>query len=61
MIQGDRARNRPVALDATGERESRVAPGLAEGDEVVVYPGDAIADGVRIGRHMSDASPGGGG
>ena len=56
-IQGDRARKRAVALDARGERESTVASGLVEGEEVVVYPGDAIADGIRIGRRTQDAPP----
>ena len=48
VVEDGRARRRAVAVGARGERESVIDAGLAEGTQVVVYPSDAIADGVRV-------------
>jgi HlyD family secretion protein len=48
VVESGRARRRAVAVSARGERESVIDRGLAEGTQVVVYPSDAIADGVRV-------------
>lgn len=47
---------RQVALE-TGARNDRfveVLSGLSEGDAVIVHPGDAVADGVRVSRAEFD-------
>lgn len=48
VVEGGRARRRAVDLDERGPRESVVAAGLVPGDSVIVYPGDAVAEGVRV-------------
>lgn len=48
VVEDGRARRRAVAVGARGERESVIDAGLAAGTQVVVYPSDAIADGVRV-------------
>jgi HlyD family secretion protein len=48
VVERGRAQRRAVAVGARGERESVIDTGLAEGTQVVVYPSDAIADGVRV-------------
>ena len=42
------ARKRLVELQRRGQREAAVASGLAPGVAVIMYPSDAIADGVRV-------------
>ena len=48
VVEDGRARRRAVDVGARGEREAAIHAGLAEGTRVVVYPSDAIADGVRV-------------
>ena len=43
-----RARRRAVTLGQLSGREAEILDGLAEGETVVVHPGDRIAEGVRI-------------
>jgi HlyD family secretion protein len=45
-----RARKRPVTLSRRTGLEAAVKTGLQPGERVVVFPGDAIGDGVRITR-----------
>lgn len=45
---GRRARLQPVAVGERTGREAEILDGLAPGQEVVVHPSDAVADGVRI-------------
>jgi len=45
---GGKAGLREVQLGEWGERFVEVLDGLAEGDEVVAYPSDAVTDGTRI-------------
>lgn len=48
VVEGGRARLRPVTLvDRTGE-QAWIARGLRAGEQVILYPGDAVADGVRV-------------
>ena len=49
-VEDGRARLRPVEAGLRGAREVEVAGGLAEGDEVVLYPGNELAEGRRIRR-----------
>ena len=48
VVEAGRARLRPVTLaDRTGE-QAWIAQGLRAGEQVILYPGDAVADGVRV-------------
>ena len=47
-VDHDRARKRQVVSPRRSAREALVERGLAEGDTVVLYPTDAIADGVAV-------------
>lgn len=47
-LEAGRARLREVEVGALGEREAEVLAGLAEGDLVVLYPGDAVGDGTAV-------------
>jgi HlyD family secretion protein len=47
-LQGGRARLTPIRLGEGGERYRAVRAGLAPGDRVVLFPGDALQDGARV-------------
>jgi len=47
-IHGDRAHKRTIELGHRGDREAEVLSGIAEGDRVVVHPGDRLTDGARV-------------
>lgn len=49
LVDG-RARLAKVRIDRRNEDFAEVLGGLAEGDAVVIYPGDRLADGVRVTR-----------
>lgn len=48
VVSGGRVALREVEVGRTNGRETAILGGLNEGERVVVYPGDAIADGVRV-------------
>lgn len=48
QVQDGRARLRVVSLGRRGDRTSWVASGLTDGDRVIAYPSDALADGTRV-------------
>lgn len=48
VIEDGRARQREVMVADRNGREAWIASGLRAGERVIVYPGDAIADGVRV-------------
>jgi len=43
-----RARLRIIELGARNFEWAHVSEGLAEGEDVILYPGDRLADGVRV-------------
>ena len=47
-VAGSRAVTRRVEIGKANAEQAQVLGGLAEGDEVVVYPGDRVRDGVRV-------------
>lgn len=49
-IEGDTARRVPVEVGHRGEKFVEITRGLSPGDEVAVYPGDRVKDGIRIER-----------
>lgn len=48
VVSGGRLELRLLELGLRGAREAEVVSGLAEGDEVVLYPGNALAEGSRV-------------
>lgn len=48
MVEDGVARERAVVIGERNQREAQVLDGLEIGDPVVLYPGDNIADGVRV-------------
>ena len=48
VIENGRARLRPVHTGPSSGSETQVVDGLAEGDSVILYPGDRIRDGDRV-------------
>ena len=47
-IEGGRARLRRVEIGAVGEDAAQVRGGLTAGTRVVLYPGDAMREGLRV-------------
>jgi HlyD family secretion protein len=47
-IVSGRARTKAVQVPRRGPLDSRLTSGLQEGDRVVLYPSDAVREGVRI-------------
>jgi HlyD family secretion protein len=50
VVEGDRARKRVIKVPRRNGTEAMVEDGLRPGDEVVVYPSDALKDGSRLLR-----------
>ena len=48
VVEGGRARQREVAVGPGSGLLTEIVAGLEEGDSVIVHPGDAVADGVRV-------------
>ena len=48
VVSDGRAHKRGVALSGRSESEAAVTKGLAKGEQVILFPGDAIADGVPV-------------
>lgn len=48
VLDGSRARLRDVQIGHTNGLETEIVGGLREGERVIVYPGDKVADGVRV-------------
>lgn len=57
VVEGGRARLRPLRLEARETRLAWVRSGLREGEVVIVYPAPAVADGVRVGVRTLTAVP----
>lgn len=47
-VESGRARVRRLHLGRGNDREALVLDGLAEGDRVILYPGDTLTDGRRV-------------
>ena len=48
VVDGGRARLRPVELGGRNEGQAWIRKGLGPGDTVVIYPPAGVADGVRV-------------
>jgi HlyD family secretion protein len=49
-----RARRTPVTIGHRNDRFAEVLAGVTQSDRVVVYPGDAVRDGVRVAATRAD-------
>jgi HlyD family secretion protein len=49
VVADGRAWQRIVEIGRSSSTESEVLDGLSDGDEVILYPGDRIRDGLRVG------------
>lgn len=58
QVQNRRANLRRVVTGRSGEFETEVREGLAEGDIVVLYPGDRVRDGRRVESLRIDGAHG---
>lgn len=50
VVEGGRARLRQVTVGRSGGTETQILDGLREGEEVIVYPGDRVREGLRVRR-----------
>jgi HlyD family secretion protein len=50
VVNQGRAELRPVRIGRASNTETEIAEGLKEGDEVILYPGDRIQEGLRVSR-----------
>ncbi|MBE0540144.1 MAG: efflux RND transporter periplasmic adaptor subunit [Verrucomicrobia bacterium] len=48
VLEGGRVRLRQVTVGRSSGTETEILNGLKEGEEVVVYPGDRVRDGLRV-------------
>jgi HlyD family secretion protein len=48
VVEHGRARKRPVVSPRRSQREALIERGVAEGETVILYPTDVIADGVGV-------------
>lgn len=48
VVAEGRARSRAVTIGRRGRSEVEALGGVAEGDRVIVHPGDQVVDGVRV-------------
>jgi HlyD family secretion protein len=48
VMAGDRAHKRLIEVGHRGDREAEVLSGIAEGDPLIVHPGDRLTDGARV-------------
>jgi len=49
-VQDGCARLTSVELALRGDRFVEIRGGVSEGDELIIYPGDELEDGVRVER-----------
>ena len=58
VVQDEMASERAVEIGERNQREAQVLSGLEVGDRVIVYPGDSVAEGVRVAPAAASAASG---
>jgi HlyD family secretion protein len=58
VVENGRVRIRPVRIGQRNDREAQVVEGLAEGDTVVMFPPDTLADGIGVVPRSTGAASG---
>jgi HlyD family secretion protein len=48
VVNGDRASRRRVQVGQRSGLEAEITTGLATGERIIVYPSDAVTDGVKV-------------
>jgi len=48
VVENGRAQLRTVSVGASSGMEAQILDGIEEGDEVIVYPGDRVKEGLRV-------------
>lgn len=48
VVESGQARLRPVKVGRSSGTEMQILEGLREGEEVILYPGDRVRDGLRV-------------
>ncbi|HJW10040.1 MAG TPA: HlyD family efflux transporter periplasmic adaptor subunit [Holophagaceae bacterium] len=54
VLEGGRARRRAVAIGHRQDREAEVKDGLKAGEAVILYPGETVAEGLRVAPRNAD-------
>ena len=50
ILNDSHAQLRPVKIGRASNTETEILDGLKEGDEVILYPGDRIKEGLRVNK-----------
>ena len=50
VLNSERAELRPVKIGHASNTETEILEGLKEGEEVILYPGDRIKEGLRVNK-----------
>ena len=58
VVQDEMASERAVEIGERNRQEAQVLGGLEVGEQVIVYPGDSVDDGVRVAPAAASAASG---
>ena len=58
VVADEIASERTIEIGERNRREAQVLSGLEVGDQVIVYPGDSVAEGVRVAPATAGAASG---
>lgn len=53
VVRDGRARTTPVEIGQRNNRLAEVVSGLAEGEQVVLYPSDRVSDGTAVAERAT--------
>ena len=58
VVEDEMASERAVEIGERNRQEAQVLGGLEVGEQVIVYPGDSVDDGVRVAPAPASAASG---